>query len=152
MNLYLRMKQLKMTPHEFLEQSAQIKIQLFLSFQPLMDGERLRIWSDMLQLIALIEVLIEEITRSEDSDKFQNSWAFWHVLQSANKDEKKQLQAGSSDMLRQLNEKYNSSSLLNSFLETNIEHLLARIQQVESESLRQEIGQIIEPLIKYQTA
>jgi heptaprenyl diphosphate synthase len=152
MNLYLRMNQMKVTAEVFLEQSVQIKMQLFLSFQHLMDGEQLRIWPEVLQLFALGEVLIEEIERSEGLVNFHNSFAYWHIFQTATKDEKKLLQAGEADKLRQLNLKYSSTPILQSHLDKNNERLLNQILQIESESLKHEIKLICEPFLKYQTA
>jgi heptaprenyl diphosphate synthase len=149
MNLYLRMKQLKMTPQDFLEQSASIKMQLFLSFQHLMDGEQQRVWPEILKLLVAGEVLIEEIERSKSMVNFQDSWSFWHLLQSVTKDEKKQLQTGDQDKLRQLNLKYNSSSLLHSLLENNIELVWNLIHQLESDNLKREMKQIFEPFLSY---
>jgi heptaprenyl diphosphate synthase len=152
MNLYLRMKQLKMTAKEFLEQSVLIKMQLFLSFEPLMDGERLQIWSDILKMFTLGEVLAVEIERSRSHNDFNSSWSYWHILQLATKDEKKQLQAGESDMLRQLIIKYNSLASLHAMLDQNMKQLSSRIQQIESESLKQEIKMIYESFFNFQTA
>jgi heptaprenyl diphosphate synthase len=152
MNLYLRMKQLKMTADVFLEQSVQIKMQLFLSFRHLMNGEQMQIWPGVLQLFAIGEVLIEEIERSESLVNFQNSFAYWHIFQTATKDEKKLLQTGEPDKLRQLNLKYSSTLILQSQLDANNEHLLNQILQIESEGLKQEVKLICEPFLKYQTA
>jgi heptaprenyl diphosphate synthase len=152
MNLYIRMKQLRMTATEFLEQSVLIKMQLFLSFGRLMDGERLQIWSEILKMFALGEVLAVEIERSGSLNDFNKSWSYWHILQSATKDEKKQLQAGKSDKLSQLNLKYNSSSSLLAMHDQNMKQLSSRIQQIESESLKQEIKMIYESFFNFQTA
>jgi heptaprenyl diphosphate synthase len=152
MNLYIRMKQLRMTATEFLEQSVLIKMQLFLSFGRLMDGERLQIWSEILKMFALGEVLAVEIERSGSLNDFNNSWSYWHILQSATKDEKKQLQAGKSDKLSQLNLKYNSSSILHGMMDQNMKQLSGWIQQIESESLKQEIKMIYESFFNFQTA
>jgi heptaprenyl diphosphate synthase len=149
MNLYLRMKQLKMAPQDFLEQSASIKMQLLLSFQQLMDGEQQRVWPELLKQLVVAEVLIEEIERSKSMVDFHNSWSYWHLLQTATKDEKKQLQTGDLDKLRQLNLKYNSLSHLHSLLENNIELVLNHIHRLSSESLKLEIKQIFEPLLSY---
>jgi heptaprenyl diphosphate synthase len=149
MNLYLRMKQLKMTPEDFLEQSASIKIQLFLSFQHLMSGEQQRVWPEILKQLALGEVLVEEIEHSKSMVDFYSGWSYWHLLQSVTKEEKKQLQTGDPDKQRQLNLKYNSSSLLYSMLENNIEMVLKQIQSLESENLKREIKQIFEPFLSY---
>jgi heptaprenyl diphosphate synthase len=149
MNLYLRMKQLKMTPQDFLEHSAWIKMQLFLSFQHLMTGEQQRVWPEFLKQLVLGEVLIEEIERGKSMVDFHNSWSYWHLLQSGTKEEKKQLQTGDPDKLRQLNLKYNSSSLLYNMLENNIEFVLNQIHALESESLQREIKQIFEPFLSY---
>jgi heptaprenyl diphosphate synthase len=148
MNLYLRMKQLKMTAAELLEQSVIIKVQLFLSFQHLMDGERLKIWSDVLKLFTLGEVLAKEIERIEHLHDFDSSWAYWHILQAATKDEKKQLQAGEPDLLRHLIVKYNCKASLHTMLDQNMEELLIRIQCIESGSLKQEIKHIYESFNK----
>jgi heptaprenyl diphosphate synthase len=152
MNLYLQMKQMKVTAEVFLEQSVQIKKLLFLSFQHLMDGEQQRIWPEFLQFFVLGEVLIEEIVRSDSLVNFHNSFAYWHIYQNATKDEKKLLQTGEADMLRHLNLKYCCTPILQSHLDMNNEQLLNHIHQIESEGLKKEIILICEPFLKYQTA
>ncbi|QGQ96876.1 heptaprenyl diphosphate synthase [Paenibacillus psychroresistens] len=152
MNLYLKMKQQKMTTVEFLEQSTQIKIQLFLSFEHLLNDEQRQIWSEILHMLAVGEVLWVEIERSKNLDDFQGSWAYWHLLQSATKDEKKQLQQGEPDKLRELNTKYRSTLELQLLLDKNIGQLKSRIQQIESESLKHKITAICEPHLEFQTA
>lgn len=152
MNLYLRMKQLKMTAAEFLEQSVLIKIQLFLSFEHLMDEEQLGIWSNVLKMFALGEVIATEIERSENTDDFNTSWSYWHILQSATKDEKKQLQSGETDKLRQLNLKYNGTSNLHTMQDQNMKQLSSQIEQIGLESLKQEIRLIFDSFYSYQMA
>jgi heptaprenyl diphosphate synthase len=151
MNFYLKMKQLKMTAADYLDQSVQIKIQLFLSFEHLMIGDQQETWSEILHIFAMGEVLVEEIAQNESMDEYPNSWAFWHVWQSATKDEKKLLQKGELDLLKSLTIKYRSTFELNSMLDKNMEQLTNRIQQIESESLKQEITEICQPFLKYQT-
>lgn len=152
MNLYLRMKQQKMTAAEYLEQSVLIKMQLFLSFEPLFAGEQLQIWADILKMFALGEVIAIEIERSENLDKFHTSWSYWHILESASKEEKKQLQSGEPDKLLQLNLKYNSTSSLQVMLDQNMQQLSRQIEQIGLESLKQELRLIFESFFKYQTA
>jgi heptaprenyl diphosphate synthase len=102
-------------------------------------------------MLALGEVLLEEIRRSESFEDYPNSWAYWHLLQSATKDDKKQLQQGEQDKLRQLNIKYRSTAELHLLLDKNIEQLTGRIQQIESESLKHKISDICQPYLQYQT-
>jgi hypothetical protein len=117
-----------------------------------MVGEQLRIWPEVLRLFALAEVLIEEIERSESFVNFHDSFAYWHIFETAAKEEKKLLQSGEADKLRHLNIKYSCTLILQSHLDTNNEKLLNQIHQIESEGLKQEINLICEPFLKCQTA
>jgi heptaprenyl diphosphate synthase len=152
MNLYLRMKQQKMTAAEYLEQAVLIRMQLFLSFEHLFTGEQLQIWAKILKMFTLSEVIAIEIERSEHLHDFNTSWSYWHILQSATKEEKKQLQDGDPDKLRQLNLKYNSISSLQDMLDQNMQQLTSQIEQISLEGLKQEIKLIFESFFKYQTA
>ena len=150
-NLYLLMKQFKLTAEEYIQQSVNIKVQLFLSFTKLLDGITLRCWPDILKGYTQCEVITEEIYRSETLHNFEDSWAFWHLLQFATREEKKQLVAVERDniMMHQLIMKYNISSQLYNMLELQIQQVGDKIRQLDSEKLIHDLFQIGEPFTKY---
>jgi heptaprenyl diphosphate synthase len=145
MNLYLRMKQLKMTANTYLSQSVQIRMQLFLSFQKQMTGGLQQLWLEVLQSFTQCEVILEEIKRSESIELFHGSWAFWHIMTLAAKDEKKWLQAEEPEKLRQMTLKYKSTATLYNMLEMQIQQMLTIIRQLDSEKFKQELLLICEP-------
>jgi heptaprenyl diphosphate synthase len=145
MNLYLRMKQLKVTASEYLTQSVQIRMQLFISFQKQMTGSLQGLWTEVLQSFTQCEVILDEIKRSESLEQFHGSWAFWHIMPLATKEEKKLLQAEEPDKLRQMALKYKSTSALYNMLEVQIQQMLMIIRLLDSEKLKQELLLICEP-------
>jgi heptaprenyl diphosphate synthase len=149
MSLYLQIKQLKITADDYILQAANIKMQLFLSFQKLMEGKLLLSWPEILRGFTHCEVIIEEIERSESMQNFHGGWAFWHIFKLANKEEKKQLQMADADKLKPLLLKYNILFQLYLMLEIEINHMLTQIRQLDSDKLKQELVQICEPFTNY---
>jgi heptaprenyl diphosphate synthase len=145
MNLYLRMKQLKVTANDYLSQSVQIRMHLFLSFQKQMTGSLHELWTEVLQSFTQCEVILDEIKRSESLEQFHGSWAFWYIMPLATKEEKKWLQAEESDKLHQMTLKYKSTSALYNMLEMQIQQMLMIIRQLDSEKLKHELLLICEP-------
>lgn len=153
MNLYLLMKQLKMTADDYLQQTVAIKMQLFLSFQKRMSGMAERLWPDMLQTLTRCEVLLQEIFRLESPDRLEGSWAFWHIMQTGSTDDRKQLQADEPDLgkLKLLLLKYNVGSQLYQMLEGQVQLLRKGIRQLNAEEHNPDLESIGEHLMRYVT-
>ncbi|OPH60908.1 heptaprenyl diphosphate synthase [Paenibacillus ferrarius] len=151
MNLYIKMKQLKLTAEDYLHQTVEIKSQLFLSFSDLMSDTYEQDWPDILRSFAQCEIIFEEIFHIEAIASFRGSWAFWHILQHGTKEERKQLHAEESDQtkVRTLLHKYNIKSQLYQMLDTHTKQLQAIVQQLDSDKLISELFHIGEPFLRF---
>ncbi|WP_040951192.1 heptaprenyl diphosphate synthase component 1 [Gorillibacterium massiliense] len=150
MNYYSLAKQVKLTAEEHIRRMVTIKSQLFLSFQTWMTGISRRLWPEVLQIVTSCEVLADEINRTGVLESFKGSWGYWHILQSASKEEKKQLQSMESDTgkIRTLLLKYNVKSQLMQLLDTQVDLLAQKIRQFHSDRLSKDLQPISELLTR----
>ncbi|MDQ1909421.1 heptaprenyl diphosphate synthase component 1 [Paenibacillus sp. GD4] len=154
MNMYMTMKQLKLTAEEYIRQTVEVRSQLFLSFSVLLDEGLRGLWPEILRLFTRCEVLIQEITRSESAEEFRDSWGYWLILQTGAKDDRKLLQTDEPDhsRLRYVWHKYKVSSQLYDMLDACLSELQDKLKGMESEKLGAELLNIGEPLRKYLNA
>ncbi len=150
MNMYLKMKQFKLTADDYIQQSVHIKTQLFLAFSGLMEGIYNKVWPDMLHGLTRCEVIHEELKRLDTLNKFRDSFAYWHILQLGSKEEKKHLSGEETDSgkIRSMTIKYNVRSLLFQMLHQQLQQVLQKFQQFESEQMMKELFHIVEPFMR----
>ncbi|MCZ8512937.1 heptaprenyl diphosphate synthase component 1 [Paenibacillus filicis] len=154
MNLYLLMKQLKLTADEYIRQTVEVKSQVFLSFAALLEEKFRGMWPELLQLFTRCEVLLQEIERAESSQPYRDSWGYWHVLQSATKDERKLLHSEETDTvkLRSLWLKYKVTPQLYQLLNNCMTELQEKLQGLDSDKLSTELYALGEPFRRYLSA
>jgi len=145
----LLVKQLKVTAVEYLESSVNINIQLFLSFKSSLAEALQPMWPAILRGFNLCEMLVEEIGQNESSVNFNQSWSFWHIMQSATKDEQNHLHSTEPDKQRQMNLKYQTKSLLVTMLEEEVKQILQNIKLLCSEKLQDELEILTEPFRQF---
>lgn len=150
MNLYMMMKQLKVTAEDYIQQSVAIRSRLFLSFASMMEEMYHKVWPDVLDSFTRCEVLFEELFRVESMDHFRGSWGYWHILQNGTKEERKLLQEGNADVnkLRMLILKHNIPAQLYALLEGAVTALHAKAGQIGSDKLTDELLQFSEPFAR----
>jgi heptaprenyl diphosphate synthase len=150
MTLYERMKHLKLSAEDYMDQSVSIRSQLFVHFSKLMEGVQHRLWPELLRGVSRCEVLAGEILRSDNTSDFRGSWAYWHILQNGTRDERKHLEAAVHEdiKLRPLLLKYNIKGQLSKMLEDQVHQLLDKAKQLDSEKLKQELVHIGEPFLR----
>jgi heptaprenyl diphosphate synthase len=151
MNLYMVMKQLKVTAEEYMHLSVEIKSQLFLSFSSMMEGKIVHEWPELVRDFTKCEIIYGEIFRAESASDFKGSWGFWHILQHGSKEDRKQLQSVENDhsKLKTLMHKYHVSSQLYQLLDTHIKQLYVKVQKLDSDKLISELFHIGEPFLRY---
>ncbi len=142
MNLYVGMSQLRLSAEEYIKSCVEIRSSLFLSFTGKMSGLYNRMWPDILRGYTLCEVLLLELYRSESAERFRGSWAYWHLLGSATKDELRHLSADELDIqkLRALCLKYQIRPLLCKMLEDQWNHLQKAAATIGSDKLLSELA------------
>lgn len=150
MSLYTRMKQLKMTAEEYIQHNVGIKSQLFLSFNKFMEDKYKSVWPEFLRAFTQCEVLLQEMGRSVKTQSFHGSWAYWHILQSGSKEERKRLNDDKLDAahVHQVMDKYNVLPQLHEMLDGQVKNLLGVIRQFDSDKLKKDLMQLSEPFLQ----
>jgi heptaprenyl diphosphate synthase len=76
MNLYLNMQKMRMTAEEFLQESIQIRMQLFTPFSKFMKEVFSQKWSELLYGFTRCEVISEQLDLNEDESDIKESWFY----------------------------------------------------------------------------
>jgi heptaprenyl diphosphate synthase len=76
MNLYLNMQKMRMTAEEFLQESIQIRMQLFTPFSKFMKEVFAQKWSELLYGFTRCEVISEQLDLNEDESDIKESWFY----------------------------------------------------------------------------
>lgn len=152
-NLYVRMRQNKLSAEEYLGYSVQIKSALFHIFSDQLEGTLSRIWPEVLNGISRCEILVDEIARSESSDRFDQGWAYWHLMQVASDEECQQLTMHTYEraFIQGLAEKYNVRTQLREKLKLTADSVKASAGKLESVTLLGELTSIVDTLLYEQT-
>ncbi|MDF2924382.1 MAG: heptaprenyl diphosphate synthase component I-like protein [Paenibacillaceae bacterium] len=150
MSLYTRMKQLKLSAEDYIQQTVHIRTQMFMHFGQLMKGAKHKLWPDVLTGVARCEVLAGEIGRCDDLVTFPGSWGFWHIMQNGTGEERRHLGSDIHDeeKLRPILEKYDIKGKLYAMLEEQVQYVYGKAKQSNSENLMQEMIQIGEPFLR----
>jgi len=151
MQLYMKMKGLRITADEYMQAVVELKTQLYMSFENQMDAVLRGVWSDVLTLVTKCEVLFDEWYRLESTDDFHESWGFWYVIEHGSKEDRKSMQNGEWDYvkLRAMVHKYRLSTQLRQLLESTWKTMQAKTNEWLPEGLRSEIAQIGEPFRRF---
>jgi heptaprenyl diphosphate synthase len=154
MSLYMRMKGMKMTADEYLQNTVQIKSELFLCFSEWMDDIHRHSWQEALNLLTSCEVIFNELFRADSLVNIRESWGFWHIMQNGSKEERSQMQDSESDLVKihALFHKYNISSQLYHMLDTNLKKLREKLHLFDSDKLKGELSLIGDAFMNYVSA
>jgi heptaprenyl diphosphate synthase len=152
-NLYVRMRQLKMTSEEYLGLAVQLKSTLFQIFTEVLEGELSRVWPGILDGISRCEVLVDELMRSENPAKFDKSWSYWHIMQAGTDDDRQQLSLRIYEpaLINSLVEKYKVRSQLIAKLKQTADTVKALAGKLESDKLLGELTSIVDNLLNEKT-
>lgn len=147
-NLYTRMRVMKLTSDDYLGYAIQLKSELFSHFGDKLHGALSRLWPDLLGGITRCEVALDELDRCEDESRFERSWAYWHVLQVGNEEERHMLAEGATDLefIRNLVNKYEIRTQLGDKLKSGLQAFRAATGKLESANLVHELSQIANQL------
>ncbi|GIP37475.1 hypothetical protein J31TS4_07550 [Paenibacillus sp. J31TS4] len=144
MNLYQRMKQLKLSAEDYLEQSVAIKTQLFRSFNSMFKDGTLKLWPDILEAFTRCEVLARELLSLDKQQPLRFSWAFWHLLQKASREERRTLLAEEPEAgrLKAMMLKYDVRPHLHDLLADQLEIVMKLVGQISPKALADELSAI----------
>jgi heptaprenyl diphosphate synthase len=147
-NLYTRMRVMKLTADDYLGYAIQLKCELFGHFGDRLQGTLSRLWPELLGGITRCEVALDELERCEDESRFERSWAYWHVLQVGNEEERHLLAEGvaNPEFISSLVNKYEIRKQLGDKLKSGLQGFRAAAGKLESDKLIQELAQIADQL------
>lgn len=145
-NLYMRMRALKVSADDYFGYAVQLKSELFQHFAELLGGTVSRLWPELLSGISRCEVALEEMGRSGCADRFERSWAYWHVLQVGTEEERHLLMSAKpeQDVVLALVDKYGVRKLLAAKLDAAAEAVKHAASKLESDRLVGELTGIAE--------
>lgn len=146
-NLYMKMKQVKITAEEYLHQSVEMNAKLFLCFSHCMDELHQKEWPDILYRFTKCEVLLAELKRMDKLEHFPHSWAYWYLLQEADQKEHSTIHSGNEFDLQRMLEKYNIRDQLLHLIQVQIDELQKRIVRFDSDKVKGELSSLGESLI-----
>ncbi len=146
-NLYMKMKQLKVTAEEYLHQTVEMNSKLFLCFSHFMDDLHRKEWPDILYRFTKCEVLLEELKRMDKMEQITHSWAYWSLLQQADQEERTKICRGNEFDLQRMLEKYRIREQLLHLTQMQIDELQKQILRFDSEKVKSELSSLGESLI-----
>ncbi|GGF88742.1 heptaprenyl diphosphate synthase component 1 [Paenibacillus abyssi] len=150
MNLYIKMKQLRVSAEEYIQARIQLKTELLDVFTDMLEERYSRLWPDLLHGFSRCEVVVKEIERIESVERFAGSWAYWHVMQEGTEEEKRQLTESEYEesVIRGLLAKYDIRSQLIDKLKSSVAHVQSVAQRLESDKLVKELCSIGESFLR----
>ncbi|MFX3633490.1 MAG: heptaprenyl diphosphate synthase component 1 [Candidatus Pristimantibacillus sp.] len=149
MNFYIKMNQLKVTADEYLSQIVQLKSELLEAFSSVLEGHLSRIWPEVLRGLCRCEAVLEEMNRTESTDQFPRSWAYWHVMQEGTEEEQHQLQHNPQEsvLVNAMLEKYKVRHLLASKLKQAVEGVRSIASRLQSDEIAEVLQHITEAFL-----
>lgn len=153
-NLYIRMRQFKLTGDDYLSFAVQLRSTMFQLFSSLLEGTISHLWPEMLNGVSRCEVIIEELKRCDSSLRFDKSWGYWHVMQEGTDAERQQLAVSANDSayIKYLVDKYQIRSILMAELKFSADGLNAIAGKLESDKLIEDLSLIIDALLNQMTS
>ncbi|MBJ6363524.1 heptaprenyl diphosphate synthase component 1 [Paenibacillus sp. GCM10012307] len=150
MNLYMKMKLLRVTAEEYIQTCVKLKTELFDVFSGMLEEKNGLQWPALMQGFSQCEVVAGELKRIETAEQFKGSWGYWHVLQEGTEEEKRMLKedAHEDSLTHDLVAKYDIRNHLAAQLRQAVDHVQSAARKLESDKLVQELCQIGESFLR----
>ncbi|MCG7406446.1 heptaprenyl diphosphate synthase component 1 [Paenibacillus sp. ACRRX] len=118
MTMVEKMRQWKITAEGYLQDCINLKQCLFHAFDERLLAQDISFWETLLYRLSEVEVMEQEQVRAHDYDAFEGSWSFWHIMNSADADERHMLMNRSFDQISwmQLMDKYDCKQQLSNLV------------------------------------
>lgn len=150
MTLYERMKKLLVSADEYLRETVQLRMQLFLSFTDMIPDKDKPLWNSLLTEFSTCETIAAELNRMRDEQQFLHSYAFWHIYEYGNDEERSHLRQMKIE-LRAWNAlvlKYSVNEVLLDKLRESIHRIQLMLHEGGHQDV-QEMDAILEPYLTY---
>ncbi|WP_366295170.1 heptaprenyl diphosphate synthase component 1 [Paenibacillus sp. AN1007] len=150
MTLYERMKKLLVSADEYLRETVQLRMQLFLSFTDMIPDKDKPLWNSLLTEFSTCETIAAELNRMRDEQQLLHSYAFWHIYEYGNDEERSHLHQMKIE-LRAWNAvvlKYSVNEVLLDKLRESIHRIQLMLHEGGHQDV-QEMDAILEPYLTY---
>lgn len=150
MTLYERMKKLLVSADEYLRETVQLRMQLFLSFTDMIPDKDKPLWNSLLTEFSTCETIAAELNRMRDEQQLLHSYAFWHIYEYGNDEERSHLRQMKIE-LRAWNAlvlKYSVNEVLLDKLRESIHRIQLMLHEGGHQDV-QEMDAILEPYLTY---
>ncbi|CAM4221862.1 heptaprenyl diphosphate synthase component 1 [Paenibacillus tarimensis] len=154
MNLYILMRQMKLTAEEYMAACTELKSGLFAGFGPFLGEAHSPVWPELLAAVSRCDVVMDELERVSEPLRFEGSWGYWHVLEHGSEEEKmKLIQHGREDsFIKLLARKYDLRGQLIRMLKQAVQQFQTAAGQLESDKLTGELAELGESILRPFTA
>lgn len=145
--LYTKLKQMLLTAEDYLKESTQVKMSLFLAFSGLLDKSKQNVWRLMLTELSRCEVVMDELKHSSSIPEKRRGYAYLHILETGASEDKEMLRrhnVGEREWGSMLI-KYNMKEQLSGLLQQSVERVQMLLQECRGDKLRTEIVSVLEP-------
>ncbi|WMT42684.1 heptaprenyl diphosphate synthase component 1 [Paenibacillus sp. D2_2] len=89
--LYTKLKQVLLSAEDYLKESTQVKMSLFLSFSGLLEKSKQNVWRLLLTELSRCEVVMEEMKHSLSIPEQRLGYAYLHILETGTSEDKEML-------------------------------------------------------------
>lgn len=146
--LYTRLKRMVLTAEEYLKESVQVKMGLFLSFSHLLDKSVQNLWELLLNELSHCEVMLEELNTSGELPQLRHGFAYLHIMEHGTTEDRNKLISNhhieDSEWNRLLMQ-YGIKEHLSLKLQQAVERVQSLLQDCKREVVRSEIGRVLDP-------
>lgn len=145
--LYTALQRIILPAEDYIKQSVQVKMGLFLSFSQFMDKSARSLWKLLLAEISRCEVMLDEMNYSREYPYDRKGYAFLHIMESGSSEDKEILSQGvmNDQEWHSLLAKYNVKEQLMTMLNQSVERVQELIQSCHREQ-QSEIRDILQQI------
>ncbi|MDT3426823.1 heptaprenyl diphosphate synthase [Paenibacillus forsythiae] len=139
--LFIKAKEMILSAEAYLQAAVQLNMRLFLSFTPLIDRPLAEAWENLLYEFSRCETIALELKRGASPVEAQRGYCYWHLLEAASEEERRQLRERklAPKDWKKLKMKYKCESLLTDKLHQAMDSIQKILQDLRDESLTREI-------------
>ncbi|CAH1217417.1 MULTISPECIES: heptaprenyl diphosphate synthase component 1 [unclassified Paenibacillus] len=150
MSLYARMQKFFVSADEYMRETVQLKMQLFLSFGHMIKSGDRKIWECLLEEFSRCETIVTELHRLNDGH-FVHSYAFWHVYEQGSNEERHALRQSdpAPDVRSNMLKKHRVEDILLDKLRSAVNRVQLLLQDDAKEHGLEEVHLILEPYLAY---
>ncbi|MNO24566.1 Heptaprenyl diphosphate synthase component 1 [compost metagenome] len=146
--LYTKLQQIIPSAEDYIKDSVQVKMGLFLSFSQFMDKSVRNLWKLLLTELSRCEVMLDEMKYSGESPLQRKGYAYLRIMESGTSEDKSILSQSSIDEpnWHALLAKYNVKEQLTAMLNQSVERVHTLVQECSVEQQRADIREILKQI------